>query len=491
MTAATPEDQLFTRVRGGLVWSLANAGSARILSVISGMVIARFVTPRQFGAYAVGLLVLAAITSMNEMGVTVAIQRWPTDPSEVAPTASAIAIGVSLVIFVAVFSASSDVASALGNPGARTVIRLISLNVVLDGISSVPAALLSRSFLQRRRTVVDLIAFVPGAAVSIGLTAAGAGAIGLAWGSLAGNLTAVIAVYVVCPQRPLPAWNPDHARSLTRLGLPFAATSAIYLATLNVDYVVVGRILGPTALGLYLLAFNISSWGPSLLTMAVRRVSIPAFARLADDREALNRAAARSLHLVAAAAFFVAVPLGMLAQPIVQILYGARWLPAVPALRWLAVLGGVRLLMDISYDLLVGIGRGRALLGAQLVWLGGLILVLPVAARHGGIREVGIGHVLVAGCLVAPVYAAVLRRSGLKLVSMGSAIAVPLLAGAGAAGVIAAGLKFAEGPWTRLGLLGVCGAVVYCLLLCMAPDNRTEVRRMLAGERVGEIPLPG
>src|ERR1700722_12176123 len=82
-----PDGQLGRKVRGSLRWSLLNAGSARLLSVMSGMVIARLVTPSQYGVYAIGFLVLAAITSMNELGVSVAVQRWPTDPREVAPTA--------------------------------------------------------------------------------------------------------------------------------------------------------------------------------------------------------------------------------------------------------------------------------------------------------------------------------------------------------------------------------------------------------------------
>ena len=82
----------------------------------------------------------------------------------------------------------------------------------------------------------------------------------LAYGSLAGNVTATALVLVLAPARPLPGWRRDDAVALLRVGLPLAGTSLVLLATLNVDYVVVGRQLGTTALGLYLLAFNLSSW---------------------------------------------------------------------------------------------------------------------------------------------------------------------------------------------------------------------------------------
>ena len=82
-----------------------------------------------------------------------------------------------------------------------------------------------------------------------------------------------------------------------RVGLPLAGTSLVLLATLNVDYVVVGRQLGTTALVLYLLAFNLSSWPSNLLSIAVRRVAIPGFARLADERAELEPAFVKSLRL--------------------------------------------------------------------------------------------------------------------------------------------------------------------------------------------------
>ena len=185
-----------------------------------------------------------------------------------------------------------------GPTAAVTVIRLIGLNVILDGLSAIPNAMLMRSFQQGRRAIVDVGAFFPGAAVSIGLAAAGWGPMALVWGSLAGNVTAVTLVYLLAPCRPLPGWRGSDAGALVKCGLPFAATSAVYLATLNVDYVVVGRVLGTTALGLYLLAFNLSTWPANLVSLSIRRVSIPAFSRLADDPPELSRVFARSLHLV-------------------------------------------------------------------------------------------------------------------------------------------------------------------------------------------------
>jgi PST family polysaccharide transporter len=463
-------------VKHGVLWSLFNAGSAKVLSLFAGLIIVRLVTPREYGVYAVGFLVLTAITSMNELGVSVVVARSPTDPTPLGPTATTMSLATSLSIYGVVFALAPTLAHVLGTSSATGVIRLISLNVVLDGLSSVPNAFLMRSFQQGRRTIVDVVSFFPGAGVAIGLAAAGWGPMALAWGSLAGNVTAVVMVYALAPSRPLPGWNRAHARALVSAGLPFAATSAVYLATLNVDYVVVGHFLGPVALGFYLLAFNLSSAPASLVSLAIRRVAIPAFGRLAHDRDALAKAFVRSLHLVAALAVIMAVLMSTLARPLVTVLYGHTWLPAVGALRWLAFLGALRVLFDLCYDVLVGSGRGRRLLVVQFLWLAGLIAVLPVAARHGGITGVGIGHILVAVAIVVPAYGFALHGVGLRLPNVGRALLVPLLAGAATVGVVEGAVQLTSNSWAQLGAVSVLAGLFYGVLVAFEPQNREFLR---------------
>jgi len=472
--------QLGRKVRAGVGWSLVNGVSVRLLTVGSAMVVARLISPQQYGVFAIGFLVLTALTSMNELGVSVSIVRWPTDPTDFAPTAVTLSMASSVLLYAVIVVVAPAVARLLGAPEATTVIRIVAFNVVLDGISSIPNAFLTRTFKQGRRTLVDLAAFVPSAGLSIFLVASGWGATGLAWGSLAGNVTAVIMVYALAPVRPLPGWRTSDARALVRAGLPFAATSAVYLATLNVDYVVIGHALGTAALGFYVLAFTLSSWPANLVSLSIRRVAIPGFSSLAHDAEALRKAFARSVHLVAACAVLMAVLLSMLAGPLVAIFYGSKWSPAVATLRWLAVLGGARVVLDLCYDVLVATGRGRSLLAAQAAWFVSLAIALPLAAAAAGIRGVGIGHVAVAVGIVGPVYAVALRHAGIPLRSVLSALVAPCVGGAVAVAILAAGAQLGLGPWTRLLLLGGAAAAAYGSVIALHPENRTVLKRVLA-----------
>ena len=121
--------------------------------------------------------------------------------------------------------------------------------------------------------------------------------------------------------------------------------------------------------------------------------------------------------------FMLATPLAILAWSAVGLVYGQRWQAAAPALAALAVLGGLRILFDLVYDLLAGVGRTTSLLVVQLAWFAGLLVALLIGATVGGIGGVGVAHLVVAVGLVGPLYLTAIARSGIAVRAVLSALA--------------------------------------------------------------------
>ncbi|MGH9119356.1 MAG: lipopolysaccharide biosynthesis protein [Acidimicrobiales bacterium] len=464
-------DELRRRVRGGLGWSLINSVAARALTLVVGLVMARLLTPEHFGVFAIGLVALNVLQSMNELGVSVAIVRWQGDPSRASHTAVTLSVVSSGLVFAGLFLAAPWVATSLQAPEAMTVLRILSMSVILDGISSIPNALLTRGFLQGRRAVADLTASAVSATLGIGLASAGYGALSLAWSGVAGNLCATVLILALAPRRPRPGWNRADARQLIRFGLPLAGASFLLLTVTNVDNLVVGRILGPTALGFYVLAYNLSSWPPNLLSMAIRRVAIPGFARLVDQPEELERAFARSLGMVVRLVLLGTVLLATLAEPVIGTLYGQRWLTAVGVVRWLAVIGTVRVAVGLCYDVLLALGRSRSLLWLQAAWLASLVPAVAIGAHLGGIRGAAMAQVAVALVIVAPAYVVVLDRAGISARATLGSLVRPLLAGCAAVVTALIGLSLLDSTIAQL-TVGA-GAVCVSFLAIAFPLRST------------------
>lgn len=436
--AGSPEPgttALGRRLRSGLGWSLANTGISRAWTLVLGIILARILEPQDYGVYTVGLVVLNILQSMNELGVSVGIVRWPGDPIRAARTAVTLAAASSFLLYLLCFAGAPALADAMGAPQATGVLRLLTLGVLLDGVSSVPNALITRALLQKRRAVADVGALVVSTTVTLVLASRGLGAWSLAWGALAGNATATSLVMLLAPARPRPGFDRDDARTLLRFGLPLAGASFLVFLMLNIDYVIVGRTLGPAALGFYTLAFNLSSWPSNLLSFSVRRVSIAGFAQLADDPTKLRTTFTRSFTALMTAVIPVCVLLSVLGGPLVRIVYGGRWEPAVGALRFLAVLGAARVAFDFCYDLLVGSGRTRVTLWVQGLWVALLIPILSLGAEWGRIRGVAVAHAAVALLAIGPVFAVVLARVGIDVAALGRSLLRPVAAGVVAAGV--------------------------------------------------------
>ncbi len=204
---------------------------------------------------------------------------------------------------------------------------------------------------------------------------------------------------------------------------------------LNVDYVVVGRVLGATALGFYVLAFNISGWPMNVFGAVVRSVSLPGFAHLQRDGEDMAERYTKALGLVATITFPICFILGAVGRPLVVTVYGERWGLAATALIGLCVLGAGRILLELSGDFLVTLGRTRAVFVAQIPWLIGLTVALVIGVHGHGIAGAGAAQAIVVVGLMLPLYTFILSQSGVRPMAVLRALGPPTAWAAMAAAV--------------------------------------------------------
>jgi PST family polysaccharide transporter len=466
----------------GLRWSFVSSVLARAGTLATGVVLARLLEPKDYGLYTVAFVTLVLLANVNDIGLETTLVRWPGDVRAIAPTAMTVIFAASVALFGAALAAAPLLARGLRSPDATGIIRLLAFCVVVNGAFAVPSAMLTRSFRQDKRAAADVAGLVLSTAVTIALAAAGYGAWSLAWGRLAGNTVNGVLHLALAPERYRPGFRGDDARRLLAAGLPVAGALLCATAVYNVDYVVVGRVIGPVALGLYVMAFNLSSWPVGMFTEAVGRVSVAGFARLQSDLPALREAFSRSLALLMAAAVPVCALIAALASPLIRFVYGERWAPAAQALQFLVVLGLVRVAFHLAYDLLVALGKSRTALGLHLLWLAALVPVLTIGARSDGIRGTGVGHMVVALAVVLPAVLVVLRRLGLPLAQTVGGLTRPLVGGALAVAVALAVRRVVTGDFLELAAGGTLGLGAY--LAVVAP------LRHLLPRRAGREPVP-
>jgi lipopolysaccharide exporter len=461
---AVPEgerDSLRTLVRRGALWSALDVTVNRTSGFLIGIVVARLLKPADFGIYAVALVVHSILINVSDLGIGAALVR--DDDAQVKAsgrTVTTIALASSITLGLLMMVLAPELARLLGAPRAAAAIRVMAITLPLAGITAVPGGLLKREFRMKTIFVADTANNLASGVAVVVLALAGAGPLALAWSFVAGQLLTAIILFVRSPAYYWPGWDVRETRRVLGFCLPLVGANVLGFTTQNVDYIVVGRLMGSVSLGLYMLAFNISGWPQNVLGFVIKSVSLPAFARLKEGGGSMADHFCGALKGVVRVTFPVCLFIGALAHPLVLTVYGSRWAAASQALVGLVVLGAARTLVELFSDFLTAQGRTRPVLAVQIVWLPALIGALIVLVNRFGIAGAGAAQAAVAGLVVMPmlvffvnraavpwrdVVAAMLPTFGWALATaalgwyVASLIEVPILAGmaGGAASVLA------------------------------------------------------
>lgn len=472
MTVAD-EAALTRSIRRGALWSVLNTVLTRAAGLATGIVLARLLAPDDFGAYAVALVVLNVVMSMNELGISLAVIRWEGDPGEIAPTVASLTIASSVTLYAACFSLAPAFSAWMGSASAADLIRVLCLCIVIDAITAVPAGVMTRLFMQKARAIIDLSGVVLSTVVTIGLALAGAGAWSLVVGFVGSSVLVGVGCLVASPWRFRLGFRRSLVRPLLAFGLPLALSSLLMILLVNVDYLVVGNRLGETQLGFYLIAFNLSSWPVQIISVTLRRLSLAGFSRVLEGGRSATEVFPQTLRLVLDLFVPVALPLVLLATPLITVVYGPKWAPAAAVLPWLAVLGLGRILAELTYDFLISTDHNRFTVVLHLVWLVALVPALWVGATGGGIVGVGIAHAAVVFGCVLPLVAWAAIKADVAVRALLVAVAGPAGKAVLVAAVVAPVWWLVEQPWLVL-VLGLVIIGGLSLLL-----NRPVIRMAL------------
>lgn len=448
----------------GLRWSLTGTLFAKVGSFAMGLVLARLLAPADFGVYAIALAATSVLMHINDVGLIAATVQWRGKLEDMAPTAAVMAATFAIVIYGIFWLSAPAFAAAAGDRDAAPVVQLLTLVIVIDGLTAVRSAALMRNFQQGKLILANSAGLAVNAVVAITLAQQGAGPFSFAWGQLSGAFVTGVLVFILARVPLRIGFDRQIARKLMRFGVPLAASLAVEAVVTNVQFIIIGRLTGATALGYYLLAFNVSSWAQTVLGTAIRYVSVAGFSRLSEhDDDALSAGVRRSMPLLVLVVAPIVALTSVLAAPLVSLLYGGRWAPAALVLQILVLVTLVRMVTALAMDVLMGAGATRATLWFNVGWAVALIPTLWVATQYEGIRGAALAQTGIGFLVAIPLAAWALRRIRVDLAPLGPALVRPMLATVLAAVVSLGTLRLASAyhPVIQLLVAGTAGMLAY------------------------------
>jgi PST family polysaccharide transporter len=456
-----------------------------MLVLASTAVLARLLTPEDFGLVALALTIMALLEAFADLGVGHALVVNTEDAVEDrAETAFVVSISVGLVLTLIVAGLSPLWAEIFDEPELIPITAVLGCNFLLRSFKSVHEWLARKALDFRVLTVADFADAAVRGTTGIVLALAGLGVWALVIGYLVGTVARIVAVWARVHWRPRLKPQRAHLRQLLTFGGGLSLVSLLNAFIGTFDDLVVGQVLGATALGLYVLGFRL----PELLIINISNVAsevlFPAFASVSRDAHAA--AYLTALRYTLMVGLPLAAGLCVLAEPLVLALFGDQWRETVTVTQILTIYA-----LGVTIGIPAGTvykATGRAgvlvrlaIFRAALLAAGVLLLV------DRGIDWVAASQAAVAGLFSLIGLALATRLLSVRPGEIARAVWPCLLPTAGMAGVLLA-IDAAIGPeWLVVVAGGIAGAATYLgLVALIAPSSLQYIRHRLAGRSAPE-----
>ncbi|MFN2472198.1 MAG: lipopolysaccharide biosynthesis protein [Gaiellaceae bacterium] len=391
-----------SRVLRGFAWKAGSHVVLLVARVASTVVLARHLTPHDYGVVGMALvfvtpgLVLADVA----LGTALVQRRFLREVDALTVFWTSIVAG--LILSLAGIALSEPVSRFYGEPEVRPLLAALSATFALASVAATHRAILSRQLEFGKLEAINVLAGITAGAAAVWTALEGHGAWALVVYQLAGAAVSTALVWVMLPWRPRWGFSFASLGELSRVGGDIVGARALFSLHRNVDNFLVGRFLGAAALGAYAFAYSLMLLPLSQLTRPVQTVLFPALARLHDDPRRVASLWLRVTRFMAAICVPATLGLVVFAPELVSVVFGDRWERAVPVIRVLAIVGLLQCLTTLNAQILVAMGRTRALLRFSAVTFG-VSMVGFVVGLPWGIVGVASGY-LVANLVLVPLY---------------------------------------------------------------------------------------
>lgn len=450
----------------GAGWMIAARLLDRGLGLLSTLILARLLVPADFGLIAIATAILALLEGLTSFSFDTALIRRHEARREHYDTVWTLHALMGVLIGAALLLAAKPAAAVFDEPRVAPIMAVLAGIAAVRGFENVGMYALERDLNFRR--VFALIASKKLAAVCTGVLLAVAlrDYRALLGGMAAGALTGVALSYVLHSHRPrltLRCW-----RELFSFSKWLLVKNLLDFFRLRYADLVIGRVAGPSAVGIYSVGAEIAQLPTTELAAPINRALLPGFAQLTRQPKDLQEAYLATLGLIAIVALPAAFGITAIAPVLVPVLLGEQWSAAVEVVQVLAWVGALQVVSSSAYPLYLALNKpwiATALSGAHAM---SLVVVLPLLGGWWGLRGVIFG-VLTVNIVLFPAGLAIsLRLLRLPLARCLAVLWRPLAASALMYFAVTEYLRWMDAPAGALALIAAISVGIVCYVTALA-----------------------
>jgi len=351
-----PGEGLAQRAARSGVWVYATNIAEQVFSFSRVIILARLLSPYDFGLVGIALLAVAVLDVLTVTGFEQGLIQKKGDIKSYLDTAWSVAVVRGVILALVLFGVAPLVSTFFESPAVLPILRVTAIYCLLHGLTNIGIVYFRKELDFGKQFIYRLSGTVADLAVAVTAALILRSAWALVFGLLAASAVRCVVSYIIHPYRPRFNFQLGQAKELFKFGKWLLASSIVVFLATQGDDAFVSKVLGITMLGFYQMAFRLGNLAASEIGV-ISRVAFPIYSKLQDNIPVLRDTYLKIIRLVNFTAIPFAIGMFILAPQFTQLFLGDKWMPIVLALRIFAVSVIIRVIDGTGGALFYAVGR--------------------------------------------------------------------------------------------------------------------------------------
>lgn len=372
----------------GTIKNLSWVGAFRIFNRLiiffKTAILARLLNPVQFGIFGIAGLILALLEVFTETGINVFLVQHKSDINKYINTAWIVSIIRGIIVSLIIIITAPFISRFFNAKDSYGVLLVISIVPFIRGFINPAVAKLQKKLLFKTEFWYKLAILFVDTITSVIFSLLTHSAYSIAYGLIAGVIMELILSFVVVKPKPFFKINTNKLKEIIKKGKWITAYGIFSYLFQNGDNMIVGKLLGEASLGIYSVAYKISSLPVSEIAEVFSRVTFPMYVRMVKNPTNLKKVYFKILYISSLLMILAGLGIYLFAKPLVLIVLGSNWLDAVHIIKILSIFGIIKGISTQSQAILFSLERQKHVAVITLIGLLGLFIpIIPLTLKYG------------------------------------------------------------------------------------------------------------
>lgn len=420
-----------SKVFKGVVWTSIERFGTLAISFVSNMILARLLTPDDFGTIGMLLFFISIAQTFVDSGFGSAlIQKKEITKADVN-TVFYINMGMSILSYIILFFTAPIIASFYNIPLLKDLLRVQSLVILIQGFTIIQTVQLRKKLEFKKLSLCNIIGTFVLACSGIISALLGLGVWSLVIRTLAGAITTSILLWWIGKWKPILLFSIKSFKELFGFGGFILLSSIMVTISNNIQAMILGKMFKPSTVGNFTQARTLRNIPSEGVSSVIGQVLYPDFSNNQNDDLLIKQKLEKSAYLISYAVSFMMALCILIGEPLIKIVYGGQWDEAIPYFQILCIGGLPLCLQDININVIKAKGHSAALFVCNLIKIVLYVIVMIVGARLYGVY--GFLWVMVVYSFVAYFAFAIIGTYFIKttiigqLLNVGKSVAIALI----------------------------------------------------------------